>query len=111
MCFVWLSEQTVTFAFYTIKRLVFITEVESVYSAVRTEFLYKTDRSRPLNVNLRLNMNSTTTGLAHSNITDQTFITRRCLFGIGRIIISEASQNIKQYNNIKVQFMSTHRKP
>jgi hypothetical protein len=30
----------------TFKRLVFITEVESVYSAVRTESLYKTDRLR-----------------------------------------------------------------
>jgi hypothetical protein len=42
MCFVRLSEQTVTFALYIINRLVFITEVESVYSAVRTDFLYKT---------------------------------------------------------------------
>jgi hypothetical protein len=30
----------------TFKRLVFITEVESVYSAVRTESLYKTDTLR-----------------------------------------------------------------
>jgi hypothetical protein len=36
MCFVRRSEQTVTFALYIISRLVFITEVESVYSAVRT---------------------------------------------------------------------------
>jgi hypothetical protein len=35
--FVCISEQTVTFALYVINRLVFITEVESVYSAVRTE--------------------------------------------------------------------------
>jgi hypothetical protein len=41
MCFVWISEQTATFALQNIKRLVFITEVESVYSAVRTESLYK----------------------------------------------------------------------
>jgi hypothetical protein len=40
---VWISEQTATFALHNIKRLVFITEVESVYSAVRTESLYKTD--------------------------------------------------------------------
>ena len=39
MCFVWLSEETVTFALYIIKRLAFITEVESVYCAVRIEFL------------------------------------------------------------------------
>jgi len=42
MCFVWFSEQRVTFVLYVINRLVFITEVESVYSAVRTEFLYNT---------------------------------------------------------------------
>jgi hypothetical protein len=46
MCFVQISEQTVTFALQNIKRLVFITEVESVYSAVRTESLYKTDTLR-----------------------------------------------------------------
>jgi hypothetical protein len=34
MCFVWISEQTVPFALYSINRLVFITEVESVYCAV-----------------------------------------------------------------------------
>jgi hypothetical protein len=39
MCSVWLSEQTVTFALHAFSRLVFITEVESVYCAVRTEFL------------------------------------------------------------------------
>jgi hypothetical protein len=43
MCFVRISEQTETFA---LKRLVFITEVESVYSVVRTESLYKTDTLR-----------------------------------------------------------------
>jgi hypothetical protein len=52
MSFVWPSEQTVTFALYIIKRLVFITEVESVYSAVRTESLYNTDNSCPLKVKL-----------------------------------------------------------
>ena len=41
MSFVCLSEQT-NFCLYVINRLVFITEVESVYSAVRTESLYKT---------------------------------------------------------------------
>ena len=43
MCFVWLSEQTVTFALYIIRRLVFVTEVGSVYSAVQTESLHKAD--------------------------------------------------------------------
>ena len=46
MCFVWLSEQTVTFALYCIDWLVFITVLESVYSAVRIESLYNTDRIR-----------------------------------------------------------------
>jgi hypothetical protein len=46
MCFVRISEQTATFALQNIKRLVFITEVESGYSAVRSESLYKTDTLR-----------------------------------------------------------------
>ena len=41
-----LRTQTVTFALYIFNRLVFITDVESVYSAVRTESLYNTDMSR-----------------------------------------------------------------
>jgi len=43
MCFVQLSEETVTFALYPISRLGFITEVESVYCAVGIESLYKTE--------------------------------------------------------------------
>jgi hypothetical protein len=39
-------------ALHNIKRLVFITEVESVYCAVRTEFLYNTDTFRLLKVKL-----------------------------------------------------------
>jgi hypothetical protein len=46
MCFVRISEQTATFALQNIKRLVFVTEVETVYSAVRTESVYKTDTLR-----------------------------------------------------------------
>jgi hypothetical protein len=46
MCFVRISEQTATFALQNIKRLVFITEVESVYSVVRTESLNKRDTLR-----------------------------------------------------------------
>jgi hypothetical protein len=46
LCSVWISEQTANFALYSIKRLVFMTEVESVYSVVRTESLYKTDTLR-----------------------------------------------------------------
>jgi hypothetical protein len=37
MCFVWISEQTVIISLYNIKWLVFITETESVYCAVRAE--------------------------------------------------------------------------
>ena len=50
MCFVWIYEETVTFALYTVNRLVFITEVESVYCTVRAESLYKTDKFHPLRV-------------------------------------------------------------
>jgi hypothetical protein len=46
MCSVWISEQSEFFALKNIKKLFFITEVESVYSAVRTESLYKTDGLR-----------------------------------------------------------------
>jgi hypothetical protein len=47
LCFVWITEQTGTFALYVINRLDYITEMESVYSAVRTESLYNTDTSHP----------------------------------------------------------------
>jgi len=42
-CFVLISEQTATFVLYIINWLVFRTVVESVYSAVRTDSLYKAD--------------------------------------------------------------------
>jgi uncharacterized MnhB-related membrane protein len=41
MCFVFIWEQTETCASYSINWLVFITEMKSVYSAVRTESLNK----------------------------------------------------------------------
>ena len=41
--FVRISEQTATFALYSINWLVFITVVGSVYCAVRTDCLYKAD--------------------------------------------------------------------
>jgi hypothetical protein len=41
MCFVWLSEETVSFTLYIINRLVFITEAESVYCAVGIDSLYR----------------------------------------------------------------------
>jgi hypothetical protein len=39
--FLRISEQTAAFTLYIINRLVFITIVESVYSAARTDSLYK----------------------------------------------------------------------
>ena len=41
MCFVFISEQTATFASYSLNWLVFITEMKSVYSAVWTGALNK----------------------------------------------------------------------
>ena len=40
LCSVWISEQTVAIPLYNINWLVFITETESVYSAVRTGSLH-----------------------------------------------------------------------
>ena len=40
VCFVWISEQTATISLYSINWLVFITERECVYCAVRTGYLY-----------------------------------------------------------------------
>jgi len=37
------SEQTATFALYIINGLIFVTEVESVYSTLHTESLYNAD--------------------------------------------------------------------
>ena len=41
MCFIFISEQTATCATYSVNWLVFITEMKSVYSAVRTGALNK----------------------------------------------------------------------
>ena len=43
MCFLWLSWRTETFSLYILNGLVFITEEEIVYSAVRTECISKAD--------------------------------------------------------------------
>ena len=43
MCFLRISEITVTFALYNMNRLVFVTDLESVYCAVRTESRYEID--------------------------------------------------------------------
>ena len=45
MCSIWLSEEPLRFALYIIDNLVFITEMVSVYCAVRNEPLYNTDMS------------------------------------------------------------------
>jgi hypothetical protein len=56
MCLVLVSEKkTATFALHNINRLVFITEVESVYCAVRTESLYKPGTFRLLYTNICTN--------------------------------------------------------
>jgi len=41
------SQNKAAFALYSINRLVFITEVESVYCVVCTEFLNKTSKFHP----------------------------------------------------------------
>jgi hypothetical protein len=46
VCRVWISEQTATFALYTINWMVFVTTMESVYCAVCSESLYETDTLR-----------------------------------------------------------------
>jgi len=43
MCCVWISEQTATFALYSINRLVFKPETQCVHCAVRNESLHKAD--------------------------------------------------------------------
>jgi len=46
VCFLCILEGTAKFALHNIKRLVFITKVDSVYCAVRTESFYNTDTFR-----------------------------------------------------------------
>jgi len=43
VCFIWNSKETLTAALHIINKSVVVTEVESVYQAVCTETLYKTD--------------------------------------------------------------------
>jgi len=52
MCSIWISEQTATMSLYNINMLDFITEVESVYCAVRTESLHNTYTFRLQKFNL-----------------------------------------------------------
>jgi hypothetical protein len=53
--FVQISEQTAKFALYIINCLVFITVVKRVYTAVRTDFLYKADYISSLKVETTIN--------------------------------------------------------
>jgi hypothetical protein len=46
LCFVWISEQTAIISLHSINWLVFITETEFVYRAVRTAPLSKKDAFR-----------------------------------------------------------------
>ena len=48
MCFVWISEQTAIISLYSINWLVFVTETECVYCAVRTESLDAIQLNFPL---------------------------------------------------------------
>jgi hypothetical protein len=48
MCFAWISEQTAIISLYDINWLLFITEAESVYCAVRTGYLNQTVIDSPL---------------------------------------------------------------
>jgi len=59
LCFVWISEQTANFALHKNKRLVFITKVESVHYAVRTESL--------CNIHGGSNMTGTCAACLHTN--------------------------------------------
>ena len=38
MCFVWIREQTAIISIHSFKQMVFVTEMECVYSAIRTEY-------------------------------------------------------------------------
>jgi len=48
MCFVWISEQTAIISLYSINWLVFITETECVYCAVRTGSIYNSGLKKNL---------------------------------------------------------------
>ena len=52
MCFVWIWEQTAIISLYSINWLVFITETESVYCAVRTGFRHMKHVILPLKADL-----------------------------------------------------------
>ena len=71
MCFVWISEQTAIISLYSNNWLVFITETECVYCAVRTEFwniIHTTFQAqavirRPVTAEARVRSRSSTGGI------------------------------------------------
>jgi len=63
MCFVWISEQTAIISLYSIDWLVFMTEKECVYCAVRSTFyVLPTQRIYVFCVDLRTNSDYFTIG-------------------------------------------------
>jgi len=58
MCFVFISEQTATCATYSINWLVFVAEMKSVYSAVRTGALNKAVCASSVKVNIATTVRS-----------------------------------------------------
>ena len=74
MCFVWIWEQTAIISLYSFKWLVFITETECVYCAVRSTFyVLPTQCIYVFCVNLRTNSNYFTvqhylTGVTHAPV-------------------------------------------
>ena len=55
MCFVWISEQTAIISLYNINRLVFITETECVYCAVRTGYIIILNVRHPIMLFITIN--------------------------------------------------------
>ena len=53
MCFVWISEQTAIISLYNINWLVFITDAQCVYCAVRTGYSYNWRQFYSLNLDVR----------------------------------------------------------
>jgi hypothetical protein len=79
MCFVWISEQAAIISLYSINCLVFITWIECVYCAVRTEALY-----------IILRSTHTAEFICFVWIPEQTAITRISLYSINWLVfISE----------------------
>ena len=83
MCFVFIWEQTATCATYSINWLVFITEMKSVYCAVRTGFLNKAVCASSLNM---LQRRASKHGITNLNI---------------------PSVQVSEFNNVKAIHLAT----